>query len=413
MNSERATDSGCEMDLLCDCIAPNRSASLKGDLLRTRSVDWPRFFALATNHHVIPLVYQALKSMADGGAAIPPEWLAQFRTRYLSIAAYNVRAMALLHRLQQLMEAQGIRLVPVKGPALAMLAFGDVASRQFEDLDLIVRREDMLRAVAALERDGYALRELSITADRKRYLATLQNWSLEKPGKPPLDLKPVLISHALIGPESADYMASACRRLPIDDKRVLWAPGPEAMLLATCMDGANEMWFKLSAVADVAALLAAHADRDWHGFLAEAARWGQRRSLLVGAGVAEELLGCDLPSAFREGDRRDPAARRLARQAAERLRALAPRHAIVGRQTWFALQTRERARDRLRFGQRLLFVPGAFELAALPLPGVLYPVHSLLRPFRLAWDVLVRKGRQRRLTIQPTGGKLMGNAKDA
>lgn len=401
-----------EMELLCRCAAPSgtaRTGTEPPDFRdpemrlpdRLREIDWPKFMELATNHHVLPLVYRTLKSEPFLPAAVH----ASLRAAHLSIAAYNVRAMGLLHRLQHLMESLGVQLIPIKGPALALLAHGDVALRQFEDLDLIVRREDLLRAVEGLERDGYGLRELAASTNRARYLATLQNWSMEKPGSPPLDLKPVLISHALAGPASAAFMASACRRLPIDGRRVLWAPGPEAMLLAVCLDGANEMWFKLSSVADVGALLAAHADRDWHGFLGEAARMGQRRSLLVGAGLAEELLGCELPPAFRECDRRDPVARRLARQAAERLRALAPRHSCVARQTGFALQTRERLRDRLRFLVRLLFVPGAFEFAALPLPGALFPLYSLGRPLRLAWDVLVRKGRHRRLAVRPAVAK--------
>lgn len=413
-----------EMDLLCKCIAPPRAVGTEPDPPDHRElagrppclpseIDWPKFMKLATNHHVLPLVYRALKSMADGMAGIPPEWFAQLRSRHMSIAAYDIRAMALLYRLQRLMESQGIQLVPIKGPALALLAYGDVALRQFEDLDLLVRQEDVLRAVELLERDGYRLRELSDSVCRARYAATLQNWSLEKGGSPPLDLKPVLVSHTLCGPASAEFMASACQRIQIDEKRFLQVPGPEAMLLAVCLDGASEMWFKLSAVADVGALLAKYPDRDWGGFLGAAARLGQRRSLLVGAGLAEELLGCGLPPAFREGDRQDPVARRLARQAAERLRTLAPRHSFVVRQNWFALQTRERLRDRLRYVSRLLFVPGVFELDAWPLPGVLYPLHSLVRPVRLAWDLLVRKGRPRRLTVRAADEKVADNAKGA
>ena len=415
MRSARSMGPGSppEMDLLCACLAPGRPRLSANGRWGGRPVDWPRLLALATNHHVVPLVYRALAADAGNAAGIPAEWLAQFRSRRMAIAAYNVRAMALLHRLQRLAESQGIRLIPVKGPALAMLAHDDVALRQFEDLDLLVRQEDLLRAVELLEREGYRLRELSGSVCRARYAAALQNWSLEKSGGPPLDLKPVLISHALTGPASVDFMAAACRRVSIDDKRFLWAPGPEAMLLAVCLDGASEMWFKLSSVADAGALLEKYADRDWKSFLGMAARLGQRRSLLVGAGLAEELLGCDLPPAFREGDRRDPAARRLARQAAERLRALAPRHAFVVRQNWFALQTRERLRDRLRYVLRMLFVPGAFDLAAVRLPGVLHPLHSLLRPVRLAWDVLARKGRPRRLTVRAADGKVANNAKGA
>lgn len=420
MESRRAARSvpGPEMDLLCRCVAPPGTAGAEPGLSDHREreerppghpmkIDWPIFMELATNHHVLPQVYRALKS----GAVVPEGPLAALRAFQTSIAAYNLRAQALLHRLQRLMDANGIRLIPIKGPALAALAYGDVAQRQFEDLDFIVRRDDLLRAVELLERDGWGLRELSRAVDRKRYLATLQNWSLAKPGFPPLDLKPVLVSHALCGPSSADFMASACRRIPLGDKRSLWAPGPEAMLLAVCMDGANEMWVKLSSVADAGALLAKYPGLDWGRFLGAAAGLGQRRSLLVGACLAEELLGCGMPPAFRDGEQRDPAARRLAREAAERLRTLAPRHSIVFRQSGFAFRTRDRARDRVRFLGRLLFVPGAYEFGTRP--GMPYVLHAAMRPFRLAWDVVVRRGRHRRLTVRPADGKLPDQTQDA
>lgn len=351
------------------------------------------------NHHVVPLAYQALKTAAKRKAeVVPAEFLACFHRDYMAIAAHNLRATATLHRLQRLMEANGIRLVPIKGPALALLAYGSPSMRQFEDLDLVVRREDLLRAVGLLEQEGYVPREIPSTASRARYLASLQDWSLRKPGEAlHLDLKPVLISHALSGPRTAEFLAQACRPLAMDGGRSLLAPGPEAMLLAVCLDGANEMWAKLSSVADAAMLLSAFPGADWAGLLREASRFGQKRSLWVGAQLAEILLACPLPEAFRPESRLDAAARRLAEMAAARLLAETSLQTGIVRQSRFALQTRERMRDRWRFLSRLLFVPGAVELNQMALPGALYPLYACLRPFRLAGDAL--RGRSRRISL--------------
>lgn len=401
-----------EMELLCACLRPANAGASAAVLRCGPAIDWPRFVALAANHHVIPMVCATMKAAARDGAGVPPEWWAQLRSRRTAIAAYNLRALATAQRLQRELEAEGVALIPIKGPALALLAHGDLLARQFEDLDFIVRRGDLLRTVEWLERDGYRLRELSLRVSRSRYRDSLQNWSFAKSGQAPLDLKPVLISHALCGADSADFMAEACRWLPIDARNRLLVPGPEAMLLAVCLDGINEMWIKLSSVADVAALLAKHADRDWGGFLEIAGRRGLRRALLIGAGVAEELLELEPPAAFREAVRRDPAARRLAREAAGRLRTEAPRHAVVVRQAGYALRSRERILDRLRFVVRLLFVPGAGDLDRWRLPDALLPLLALARPFRLAWGVLVRGSRDRRLTLLPEGEKLSAKATD-
>ena len=391
-----ARPASAEMDLLCACASPAYAAKTTEFFRAGAAVDWSRFMALATNHHVLPLVQRALKSRPE---SVPAAWLGRLRASQTAIAAYNLRAAATLRRLQERLAADGIPLVPIKGPALAWLAYGDVALRQFEDLDLIVRRGDLLQAVAILEQEGFRLRELAAGVDRRAFLETWQNWALEKPGFPPLDLKPVLISHALSDPASADFMEAACRPLPAAAAAGLRAPGPAAMLLAVCLDGAGEMWVKLSAVADVGALLAQHADLDWVRVLDEAKRWGQRRSLLVGARLAEILLDAKPPEAFRTGLAGDSTARRLAETAAARLRTEAPRQGIVFRQAVFAFRTRERLRDRWRFIRRLLFVPGAYEFTRWAWPRALRPFYAWARPFRLAWTVAVRGGRSIRLTV--------------
>lgn len=391
---KRAPASGSpspEMARLLACASPMPRLVPEG-----QAIDWPRFMDLATHHHVLPLAYRALKAAAREGEAVPVELLAYLQRRQMAIAAHNVRATAILRRLQRLAESAGIRLVPIKGPALAALAYGSTSLRQFEDLDLLVRQEDLLRAVDLLEREGYALREIPPRADRARYAAWLQDWSLQKPGEAlHLDLKPVLISHTLSRPSSVAWMETFCRNLPTGEGESLLAPGPEAMMLAVCVDGANELWPKLSSVADAAALLSRFPDADWAGLMEAAARLGHRRSVLVGAQVAHLLLGCPLPSAIREAAARVRAVRRLAEEAAARMAAGVSLSTGIVRQSAFAFRTREGWSDRMRFLGRLLFVPGAADLHQMPLPSAGYPLYSCTRPFRLAGDAF--RGRSRRV----------------
>ena len=387
------------MEWLCACVSPDCDAILTSPAFSAKPLDWAKFWALATNHHVIPLATRALKAAArQNRATLPEEYRTCLQRQCLAISAHNLRATGVLRRLQVLMASNGIQLVPIKGPALAVLAYGSTSLRQFEDLDLIVRREDLLRAVDLLAGAGYLPREIPSTANRARYLASLQDWSLQKPGDLlHLDLKPVLISPALCGPASADFMAAACRPLDLGEGRSVHAPGPEAMLLAVCMDGANEMWGKLSSIADVGALVAAWPGADWEGLLAQASRFGQRRSLAVGVQVAYLLLASPLPEAFREAARADPAVHELAAQAVARMRAGISLKTSPLVQSRFACQTRERMRDRWRYFARVLFVPGAMDLHQVALPDVCYPVYSLLRPVRLAW--MAWQGGNRRISL--------------
>ncbi len=54
-----------------------------------------------------------------------------------------------------LLENNGIAAIPYKGPALAASVYGDLALRQFADLDIMVRNEDVLRARDVMASLGY------------------------------------------------------------------------------------------------------------------------------------------------------------------------------------------------------------------------------------------------------------------
>ena len=60
-----------------------------------------------------------------------------------------------LTRISALLENNGVCVIPWKGPILAAAAYGDVALRQFGDLDILVREQDAMRAKDLLLASGY------------------------------------------------------------------------------------------------------------------------------------------------------------------------------------------------------------------------------------------------------------------
>jgi hypothetical protein len=73
---------------------------------------------------------------------MPAEWLARLRMQYMMNAARNMKMTAELLRILDALKEAGIKAMPLKGPVLAQQLYGDVALRQFSDLDILVARED-------------------------------------------------------------------------------------------------------------------------------------------------------------------------------------------------------------------------------------------------------------------------------
>lgn len=71
--------------------------------------------------------------------------------------ARHLRALTDLERLGVSLDAEGVRFLVFKGPALLATVYPGGAIRSYVDLDILIRPADVGRAVAALEADGFVL----------------------------------------------------------------------------------------------------------------------------------------------------------------------------------------------------------------------------------------------------------------
>jgi hypothetical protein len=149
--------------LLCcarTTVAPQVVARLRE--LAATDLDWEYLFLLARRHAVVPLLYVQLEKHASD--LVPREFLRKLKQQYLENAARNTVLTAELCRLIGLFAATGIEAIPYKGPALASFAYDNLALRRFVDLDVIVRKSDVLKAREVLLNQGYApTKSLSLT----------------------------------------------------------------------------------------------------------------------------------------------------------------------------------------------------------------------------------------------------------
>src|SRR5439155_13227872 len=105
-------------------------------------------FPLANRHGVAPLVSRAL-SRVPAGAELRRDRESDVRRALIFTAE--------LSRLLDLFGEADIPLIPLRGPVLGSLLYGDVAARECSDLDILVRRADLARAKETLVAAGYAV----------------------------------------------------------------------------------------------------------------------------------------------------------------------------------------------------------------------------------------------------------------
>ena len=116
--------------------------------LASRVADWPGLVQRVHAHAVAPIVHAPL---ADCGR-VPAGALAELRAAVDENALGSIILARALREIVALLEEHRVPVIPIKGPLLARAAYGDISSRRFADLDLVVRRRDLDRDPRGQER---------------------------------------------------------------------------------------------------------------------------------------------------------------------------------------------------------------------------------------------------------------------
>src|SRR6202043_3544440 len=114
-----------EWSALLECASPSRNRQrLRGFL---RSVDWARLLTLAEEHGVAGHLTASLRGLEED--LIPPEIRRALVDRRRAQVVSSLRLTAELFRILDRFTSEGIGALVVKGPVLAVQAYGDPAMR--------------------------------------------------------------------------------------------------------------------------------------------------------------------------------------------------------------------------------------------------------------------------------------------
>jgi hypothetical protein len=274
-----------------------------------------------------------------------------------------------LLRLLDLFDRHGIAALPFKGPVLADMLYGDIAARDYCDLDILLAKRDIAKAIAALLAAGYSTDLPSDAGRRKAYLRARYEIHFTSPG----GAIPIEIHQSFLPPAYGFNLVPSTERRTFFGREIS-ALTAKDLLLVLCAHGAKHAWSEPSLVRDVARLLEVSADDFcWPDLLRQAAAIGAERMLLLGLFLAARL-GAPVPAEILSQAQQDKA-----------VVGLDARIRIGGSESpRFFLAARERFRDKLACCARLALTPNEEDYSFLPLPAVLSPLYYPLHAVRVA-----------------------------
>jgi hypothetical protein len=372
-----------ELLLCCATVHGSRQHSDKIRDLIGKGIDWSYLCRLAKRNGTTPLLYRNLRHAVRH--LVPSNIIDELRRRFLANLTRNEILARHLTKIVDRFENCGITVIPYKGPALAVLAYGDVSMREFCDLDFLVRREDVLRAKSLLLADGYRPEEDLSPLEEEAYLKHECEFNLcHSDRKISVELHWEILPRYYSCPIEVGEFWKQLHPVELSGKTVATL-SPENQLLVLCLHhGGKHQWEKLSLVSDIAQLVITQKDMDWEKVAHLVARSGVDRMLLFSLYLAKHLLSAKLPAFIEDRVSMDESLMPLIKETEKRIFDLDGIPMTEMDRLFFFLRTRERARDKWRSLAGRLLTPTVNDWSFIRLPPALHPCYRIVRPFRLA-----------------------------
>jgi hypothetical protein len=366
-NDSRPRDEN-ELLLLCARLHIDPETNARVSTLLSGKLDWEYLFQLARRHAVVPLVYHQLKSHAE--VEVPAEQLAHFKKNYQDNLARNLFLTAELCNVVRSFAAAGVAIVPYKGPALALFAYGSLALRRFVDLDILVPKAQVLAAKQILIERGFACDVEWNDTQGALLLRTQHNLPLSREsGRLIIELHWEVASSLFASGMRVEDLSERLGTMEVNGL-IVPALSPEDLLLSLCVHGSKHFWERLAWICDVAEIVKTRRDLDWDVLLKRALDTGNDRMLKLGLWLANNLLQAPLPVEVAE--QMEPEIVSLGGRVVFRLFGDA-----VPLSLWqsihFNWKLRTTWQARLKYC-RLLFQPNDADIQTLRLPAVVVTV---------------------------------------
>jgi hypothetical protein len=366
-----------EFQLLLYCARCQPASGPIKRLVDESAIDWGKLLAFADEHCVRPLLFQNLKAVCWD--AVPPSVRRELEGFCKSNAQKNLLMAGELLRLLRSFNENEVPVVTFKGPTLAEAVYGDLSLREFSDLDLLIRVQDLAKAEDILLDCGYTA-QFPDRDYRNAFLSYHGQYAFRR-GQSDLwvDLHWQFSEDGVVFPLRAAEVWPRLIEGTIAGRTVP-SLAHDDLGLFLAAHGTKEGWRRTLWLCDFAEFLRRYRHLDWIAILERAQRSHSSRQLLLAVELAATMLDAPAPAELLNQARNSSAVQSLARRAREGMLLTAPKGSWEFR---FGLNTHDKWLHRLLPITALLTTRTAGDYRAMPLPKSLWGLYYLTRPFRL------------------------------
>jgi hypothetical protein len=276
--------------ILLDCLGYTSDAAKTERLSHVSAEEWGMVVELAQQHGVAPLLYHNLPRM---NMALPVDIAKELKQAFTKNMFRMMRFFHDLTNLLRLMQENDIGVIVLKGAYLAAAVYNNIGLRMMGDIDLMVKKDDLVRVDKLLLAFG------CIPEDYNRVIAKdNHHFRYQLPGSGLLvEIHWTIINS--IFPLRIDIERLWSRaQLVILAQAPALTLAPEDLLLHLCLHTANHVSeIRIRMVCDINEVVRHYGtELNWQEIGARARQWGAIRAVYVILRLAQELLGVGVPA---------------------------------------------------------------------------------------------------------------------
>jgi hypothetical protein len=353
-----------------------------------RPLEWDKVAHFADNHSIMPVVAHVLGEY--GGESVPHDVRRYLAQRLSAVARNNLQQTQEWRRIVELLDAAAIPVISIKGPSLALLAYRNVALREFRDLDLLLPPLDVIRACDLLSSNGYRLDFRSVGSRNNDVLQSpyRQIRLLNDQNGTAIEVHWEVLHEKLPFSMPVSLLFdSACQEC--QDGISFLSLSREHLLIFLCAHGTKHCWMSLHWLCDLACYVSQSPQIDWEKCIRQAELMNCGLVMTHSLLLAQQVLGLALPPVIERAIQRAKAEK----TAAAALRFLFQNVDEPGGYESLRYHSAfaEGWCDQLHLAHQRVFVPATPDWKAVRLPSALSFLYYLIRPFRLVVKRLLNR----------------------
>lgn len=272
--------------LIIECCRyePN---NIQLETLSSQIADWQGMLTSAYGHGVYPLIAKSLKTIS----AVPDSVKHQLRMTNLQIAQQNMMMTSELLKIMKLLEKNGIKALALKGPVLSQIIYGDVTTRQYADIDILIPRDQIYDAGKILMTHGYISEHSIQFLKNKTLLDVAKDFSIFSPTQNVhIEFHWQLFLPRQVKKSKINLFNLSNPICTINTQPILTLE-QDANLIYLLIHGSKHMWERLEWVVDIDRLIRSRIDSiDWTRLGILAKEMEIEVMFYLGISLSEELF---------------------------------------------------------------------------------------------------------------------------